>query len=68
MRAFSLACLALLTGLIGSPAIAESPLLSERVSTGALPPVAERLPQTPMVTDLAAMGREAGRPGGDITL
>ena len=68
MRVFSLACLALVTSLIGSPAIAESPLLVERVGAGALPPVAERLPQTPMVTDLAAMGREAGRPGGDISL
>ncbi len=68
MRVLYPACLALLTCLAGGPAMAESPLLSERVSAGALPPAAERLPQTPMVTDLAAMGRKTGRPGGDISL
>jgi len=69
MRVFRLAGLALVASLLSSLAAAdESPLLSERVSAGTLPPVAERLPQTPMVTDLAAMGREIGQPGGDISL
>ena len=68
MKVFRLACLAILAGLINSPAIAESPLLSKRVSAGALPPIAQRLPQTPMVTDLAAMGRAVGQQGGEISL
>jgi peptide/nickel transport system substrate-binding protein len=69
MRVFRLAGLALTASLLSSLTAAdESPLLSERVSAGTLPPVAERLPQTPMVTDLAAMGREMGQPGGDISL
>ena len=69
MRVFRLAGLALVASLLSSLAAAdESPLLSERVSAGTLPPVAERLPQTPMLTDLAAMGREIGQPGGDISL
>ncbi|MEO1000186.1 MAG: ABC transporter substrate-binding protein, partial [Pseudomonadota bacterium] len=31
---------------------------------GDLPPVAERIPETPLVVDLAAAGREVGRHGG----
>ncbi len=68
MRVFYFACLLFTASLMAGPATAESPLLSERVSTGALPPSAERLPQTPLVTDLAAMSRETGQPGGDISL
>ncbi|MBT3431016.1 MAG: ABC transporter substrate-binding protein [Proteobacteria bacterium] len=68
MRVFRVAYLAVVASLLSGPAIAESPLLSKRVSAGALPPVTERLPETPMVTDLAAMGREMGQPGGDISL
>ena len=68
MKVFRLACLAVVASLLSGPAIAESPLLSKRISAGALPPVTERLPETPMVTDLAAMGREMGQPGGDISL
>ena len=68
MKFFRLAYFAILASLLNSPAIAESPLLSKRVSAGALPPIAQRLPQTPMVTDLAAMGRAVGQQGGEISL
>ena len=54
--------------LLSSLVFAESPLLVERVSSGALPAASERLPKTPMVTDLSAMGREPGIHGGDINL
>jgi peptide/nickel transport system substrate-binding protein len=56
--------------LLGSPALAqtyaETPYFAERVSKRELPPVAQRLPATPIVVDLAAKGRRPGTPGGDI--
>ncbi|NNM74888.1 ABC transporter substrate-binding protein [Enterovirga aerilata] len=45
---------------------AETPLLAPRVAQGELPPVAERLPKSPLVADIAARGRELGKPGGEI--
>lgn len=44
----------------------ETPALQEAVAAGRLPPVAARLPAEPLVVDLAARGRELGRPGGQI--
>jgi peptide/nickel transport system substrate-binding protein len=44
----------------------ETPMLAERVARKELPPVAERLPRTPLVADLEAYGRAAGRHGGAI--
>ena len=46
------------------PTPVETPILAPSVAEGKLPPVAERLPKAPRVVDLAAMGREVGRPGG----
>ncbi|WP_324763799.1 ABC transporter substrate-binding protein (plasmid) [Sinorhizobium meliloti] len=40
--------------------------LAALVQEGKLPPVGERLPKTPRVIDVAAMGRKAGRHGGTI--
>jgi peptide/nickel transport system substrate-binding protein len=60
--------LAVFISLLSSLVFAESPLLVERVNSGALPAASERLPRSPMVTDLSAMGREPGVPGGDINL
>ena len=58
-------------GPAGAPAVnlpvptpVETPMFRDAVSSGQLPPVAARLPQAPRVVDLAAMGREIGRPGG----
>ncbi len=42
----------------------ETESLRARVEAGELPPIAERLPETPRVIDLAAHGREPGRHGG----
>ena len=48
----------------GLPTPQETETLAEAVAAGELPPVAERLPETPLVVDLAAKGRTLGRPGG----
>lgn len=42
----------------------ETPFFAADVAAGKLPPVAERLPKTPRVIDLKAMGREPGVPSG----
>jgi peptide/nickel transport system substrate-binding protein len=44
----------------------EAPFLADRVARKELPPVAERLPTTPIVVDVAARGRSIGKPGGEI--
>jgi peptide/nickel transport system substrate-binding protein len=44
----------------------DSPELSDKVSKGELPPVAERLPRTPLVADLASRGRQEGKYGGEM--
>ena len=49
-------------------AVQEVPFLAERVSAGTLPPVADRLPQQPLSVDLASLGREPGRHGGEIDI
>lgn len=47
-------------------AFVETPMLADRVARKELPPVVERLPKTPLVSDLEAYGRTAGRHGGQI--
>jgi peptide/nickel transport system substrate-binding protein len=53
-----------------APAVAqtmvEPPMLAEAVGKGALPPVAQRLPQTPLMVDPAADGGQVGQYGGQI--
>ncbi len=58
-------------GAVGAPASTlpvptpiETPFFADAVSSGKLPPVAERLPAAPRVVDLPAMGRQTGQPGG----
>jgi peptide/nickel transport system substrate-binding protein len=46
----------------------ESPMLSQLVKAGKLPPIAERLPQSPRVLDLDQQGLSVGRYGGDLRL
>ncbi|CUH50107.1 ABC transporter substrate-binding protein [Ruegeria atlantica] len=50
----------------GTPAPQESEFWQAEVSSGNLPPVAERLPAEPLIVDLAAKGREFGAPGGTL--
>ncbi|MEC9434038.1 MAG: ABC transporter substrate-binding protein [Pseudomonadota bacterium] len=47
-------------------ALQESPALAASVADGSLPAVAQRLPEEPLVVDLAAKGREFGVQGGTI--
>ncbi len=44
----------------------EPPILAEAVRNKTLPAMAERLPRTPRIIDIKAMGREYGIPGGEI--
>ncbi|MDX3808584.1 ABC transporter substrate-binding protein [Bosea thiooxidans] len=50
------------------PAAIDSPFFADRVATGALPPVGDRVPDIPRVMDMASLGRRAGRHGGNIRL
>lgn len=47
------------------PELQETPMLEAEVSAGKLPPIAQRLPERPLVVTLQAP-REAGRHGGDL--
>jgi peptide/nickel transport system substrate-binding protein len=64
--AFALLCVALGGAPAAALTFAETPSLAPRVTKGELPPVAERLPKTPIVVDLPAKGRAIGHPGGQI--
>lgn len=46
----------------------DSPFFKDRLASGALPPVAARLPANPRVIDLEALGRQQGRHGGNIRM
>jgi peptide/nickel transport system substrate-binding protein len=46
----------------------ETPALAESVGSGDLPPIAERVPEEPLVVDLAAKGREPGLHGGTLRM
>ncbi|MEM8731109.1 MAG: ABC transporter substrate-binding protein [Pseudomonadota bacterium] len=44
----------------------EPPFFAEEVASGALPPISERLPATPLIVDLEAKGRATGISGGTL--
>src|SRR5215211_5633216 len=46
----------------------ETPLLAGEVRRASLPPVAQRVPQEPLIIDLKAQGKEQGDPGGTIRM
>ncbi|MEY8801291.1 ABC transporter substrate-binding protein [Leisingera sp. XS_AS12] len=58
-------CLAALPAL-AQPPVQESAFWRAEVDAGHLPPVAERLPEVPLVVDLAAKGRTHGVQGGTL--
>ena len=65
--------LALLAVVALAPGLAragyeETPYFAERVASGKLPPVAERVPQEPRVVALTAPGKSIGKPGGTLRL
>jgi peptide/nickel transport system substrate-binding protein len=47
--------------------LVEAPSLVDEVGDGDLPPIGERIPDEPLVVDLAARGRAPGVQGGEIT-
>ncbi len=46
----------------------ETPYFEAKVKAGKLPPVAQRLPETPSVVDLKADGKTLGQPGGNLRI
>jgi len=48
-------------GAVHAESLVESPYLESQVQSGELPPMAERLPDNPLVVDLEALGRSPGR-------
>ena len=62
----------LLVAALTSPALAveyqDSPALAADISAGKLPPVAQRLPETPLLTVPDRDGIEAGRYGGELRM
>jgi peptide/nickel transport system substrate-binding protein len=49
-------------------AAVETPFLAEKVASGALPPVDQRLPAEPHVVTFDDDSGQAGQPGGDMTM
>ena len=72
MRRIILAGLGALLGTLAFACSAaeyvETPWFREAVAAGALPPVAERLPERPSVVELGGDGREIGRHGGELRM
>lgn len=67
LRSLTLAaCMVLATGAAAAQTYTDSPYFRDSVSDGALPPVAERLPETPLVMDVTEKGLKPGRHGGVI--
>lgn len=52
--------------LLGSASLAESSFWKAEVDAGNLPPVSERLPETPLVVDIEGKGRALGKHGGTL--
>lgn len=55
-------------GLAGVETLIDSPALAEKVAAGKLPALAERLPKSPRLINVAAMSRAPGRHGGTIRM
>lgn len=56
----------LLAGHAQALGYVETPSLEAQVARRELPPVSERLPQEPLVADLAERGRKLGKQGGEV--
>ncbi|CAN7480304.1 ABC transporter substrate-binding protein [Bosea sp. LjRoot90] len=55
-------------GFAGVETLIDSPALAAKVTAGGLPPLSERLPKSPRLIEVAAMGRTPGRHGGTIRM
>ena len=49
-------------------AAGEPAFLEKLIAEGKLPPLSERLPKTPRVINVAALGRKPGKHGGVVTM
>jgi len=61
----------LLIALIAFSTLASAedvPMWKDKVASGALPPLSERLPEKPMIVDLGAEDKVTGKYGGDLRL
>ncbi len=54
------------TGLAAQPALQETTFWEAEVKRGDLPPIAQRIPDTPLIVDLPAKGRTFGKQGGTL--
>ncbi|MEM7520955.1 MAG: ABC transporter substrate-binding protein [Pseudomonadota bacterium] len=59
-------CLTIAGPLAAQPALQETNFWSQEVASGDMPPVAERIPETPLIVDLEAKGRAFGKQGGTL--
>ncbi len=60
-------CLSVLPlNVTAAPAVLESALYSEQVTSGEMPPANKRIPLDPVIVDLAQKGRETGVQGGTM--
>ncbi len=67
LLATSLVLAGMLPAMAEIPAnLQESTFWEAEVDSGNLPPISERLPQEPLIVDLAAKGREFGKQGGTL--
>jgi len=55
-------------GFAGVETLIDSPALAAKVAAGELPPLSERLPKSPRLINVAAMGRKPGQHGGTMRM
>lgn len=60
--------IALFAGRVSAGGLIEPPALDKLVRGGNLPPIEKRIPMEPDTIDLAAMGKESGRYGGELRM
>ena len=64
-RVLAALCL-LASAALAQPGLQETTFWEQEVASGDLPPIAERLPDMPLVVDLEAKGRSFGKQGGTL--
>ena len=65
-RLFALVIILLASSVAAQPVLQETTFWKQEVQNGSLPPVAERLPEVPLIVDLEAKGRTFGKQGGTL--
>jgi peptide/nickel transport system substrate-binding protein len=65
-RLFALIIILLSSSVAAQPVLQETTFWKQEVQNGSLPPVAERLPEVPLIVDLEAKGRTFGKQGGTL--